>query len=122
MFLAVDRGFALLEGKMLDHIHPIGGIASLANEFQVLNVSSHQSACLMPVKQPRKGLLEPLPILRQCLEANVLREQDALKARRPLKQGFVRQFTRTIFLRGEHVNALSAQLIANRARYVNIEV
>src|SRR5258706_153382 len=76
----------------------------------------------MAKKQTRKSLALALPFLGQRPEANVVSENDSAELGCPRKQILVGELSRIVFLRGQNIYTLTAELIADSPWDVDIKI
>ena len=111
-----------LKRRVLDGVHPLLSIGRRGNQVQILDELANRAAELMAEHEPSERATLSLPIFRECLETNVLGEDDAPELVGVLQEILVSAFRPAIVNGRHHVYAATPKLIRDRLRHMHVHV
>src|SRR5947209_16465613 len=83
------------EWEVLDDSDPMACVGGLGHELKIADVLADRGTPLMTEHKTSEGTSGSLPVLRQGLEANVLREQHAPEGGSPVEQILIAELIAT---------------------------
>ena len=107
---------------MAHGVLPFSRVGGEGYQLEIHDIPSNRGAHLVTKKQPRERSPLTLPILGQCLEANILSEHHPTQVPSSL-QHFVIEFpVEAVFNGREHIDPAPSKLLRNRQRNMDVHI